>query len=460
MAAATTSVSGYLTSTDWNTFNGKQPAGSYLTANQTITLSGVVTGSGTTAITTAFGATPWTGNGVNGTASGLYGTPNITVGVLTANSDSSISGLAIGKGISSSTNNTLVGSSALSSLATGGANTAFGYQAGKSMTGGGSNVLIGYRTGDSAYSFSGCTFIGDRNGVSNQSNDNTGVGTFALYSLTSGTQNVALGGSYYGVSNGSLGSLTTGNFNTACGSRAGENLTTGSNNGFFGYNAQPSAVGVSNEYTYGNSSVVNHRFLSTTDATSTTAAALTTAGGLGVAKSAFVGGSLTVTSTSNILDGPAYIVGNGDPVNYTIKDTGGTLNLNWYGGFNVLIASAQKLAVNSGGIGVTGAVTASTKYNVGATHLEYGSSTSGVTSTPKAIANYSGPGIYFVFGNDGSNFFCDLVVDIPGNTPQVMVSKTVIGTPSVRTYSDNGSQLLLSMLTGTYATTVVSLGSY
>ena len=30
MAAATTSVNGYLTSTDWNTFNSKQPAGSYL----------------------------------------------------------------------------------------------------------------------------------------------------------------------------------------------------------------------------------------------------------------------------------------------------------------------------------------------------------------------------------------------------------------------------------------------
>jgi trimeric autotransporter adhesin len=31
MAAATASVNGYLTSTDWNTFNNKQPAGSYLT---------------------------------------------------------------------------------------------------------------------------------------------------------------------------------------------------------------------------------------------------------------------------------------------------------------------------------------------------------------------------------------------------------------------------------------------
>jgi hypothetical protein len=41
---------------------------------------------------------------------------------------------------------------------------------------------------------------------------------------------------------------------------AGSTLTSGNNNGFFGYNAQPSAVGVSNEYTYGNSSVTKHRF--------------------------------------------------------------------------------------------------------------------------------------------------------------------------------------------------------
>ena len=32
MAAASASANGYLTSTDWNTFNSKQPAGSYLTS--------------------------------------------------------------------------------------------------------------------------------------------------------------------------------------------------------------------------------------------------------------------------------------------------------------------------------------------------------------------------------------------------------------------------------------------
>ena len=77
-----TQVLGLLNSADWNTFNGKQPAGSYLTsvtadsplsgagtsgshliftnpgyitANQTITLSGAVTGSGATSIATTFG---------------------------------------------------------------------------------------------------------------------------------------------------------------------------------------------------------------------------------------------------------------------------------------------------------------------------------------------------------------------------------------------------------------------
>ena len=48
---ATGAQSGKLTSTDWNTFNSKQPAGSYLTANQTITVTGDAAGSGTTAIT-------------------------------------------------------------------------------------------------------------------------------------------------------------------------------------------------------------------------------------------------------------------------------------------------------------------------------------------------------------------------------------------------------------------------
>lgn len=75
LGLASTSTNGALSSTDWNTFNGKQAKligtgasslvrvntsgviayddSTYLTGNQTITLSGIITGSGTTAITTA-----------------------------------------------------------------------------------------------------------------------------------------------------------------------------------------------------------------------------------------------------------------------------------------------------------------------------------------------------------------------------------------------------------------------
>jgi hypothetical protein len=46
MAAANTTTNGYLTSTDWNTFNNKQPAGSYLTS---VTADAPLSGSGTSA---------------------------------------------------------------------------------------------------------------------------------------------------------------------------------------------------------------------------------------------------------------------------------------------------------------------------------------------------------------------------------------------------------------------------
>lgn len=70
MAAASTSVNGYLTSTDWNTFNGKQAAGSYVTVggalgtpssgvatNLTGTASGLSIGGNAATATTATNAT-------------------------------------------------------------------------------------------------------------------------------------------------------------------------------------------------------------------------------------------------------------------------------------------------------------------------------------------------------------------------------------------------------------------
>lgn len=63
MAAATTLVPGYLTAADWNTFNGKQPAGTYATGGGTAT--GSNTGDQTTITGNAGTATSLTG-GISG----------------------------------------------------------------------------------------------------------------------------------------------------------------------------------------------------------------------------------------------------------------------------------------------------------------------------------------------------------------------------------------------------------
>jgi len=84
MPAATTSVSGYLTSTDWTTFNGKQPAGTYVTsvaATSPVTSSGGTTPTiampaATTSVSGYLTSADWTtfNNKGNGTVTSVTGT--------------------------------------------------------------------------------------------------------------------------------------------------------------------------------------------------------------------------------------------------------------------------------------------------------------------------------------------------------------------------------------------------
>jgi len=101
LGAASSSTDGYLTSTDWSTFNGKQNAlsgtgfvkisgttinydnSTYLTANQNITLSGDISGSGSTSISTSISASTVTGKLITGFVSGA-GTLTAADSILTA----------------------------------------------------------------------------------------------------------------------------------------------------------------------------------------------------------------------------------------------------------------------------------------------------------------------------------------------------------------------------------------
>lgn len=82
MAAATSSVNGYLTSTDWTTFNNKQPAGSYLTSAVT-TFSGGTTGltpsTATSGVVTLAGTLAVANGGTGTTTPSLVAGTNVTI---------------------------------------------------------------------------------------------------------------------------------------------------------------------------------------------------------------------------------------------------------------------------------------------------------------------------------------------------------------------------------------------
>jgi hypothetical protein len=104
LGLSSSSANGALSSTDWSTFNAKQAAlngtgfvkisgttisydnSTYLTGNQTITLSGDISGSGATSITTTIGAGKVTNAMLAGSiaASKLLGTDIATVGTITS----------------------------------------------------------------------------------------------------------------------------------------------------------------------------------------------------------------------------------------------------------------------------------------------------------------------------------------------------------------------------------------
>ena len=139
-------------------------------------------------------------------------------------------------------------------------NTALGYQSLLNNTTGLNNVCSGYTAG-----------LNNTVGY-----DNTFIGFSAGYSNQGGYQNTAVGGHWPGAFGSTLQSnvsgfsnsafgisalvACTGNQNTGIGTYAGGTATSGANNGFFGYNAQPSAITISNEYTYGDSNVTAHRY--------------------------------------------------------------------------------------------------------------------------------------------------------------------------------------------------------
>lgn len=110
ISQATTSTNGYLSSTDWNTFNNKQPAGNYITA---LTGDATASGPGSAAITLA------TVNGNVGSFGSSTSIPNFTVnakGLITAAGGNVV--VAPAGTLTGTTLNSTVVTSSLTSLGT------------------------------------------------------------------------------------------------------------------------------------------------------------------------------------------------------------------------------------------------------------------------------------------------------------------------------------------------------
>ena len=288
MPLATSIASGYLSSTDWSTFNGKQPnitwgsglqyAGTtasvfYNTDNLKITstrlntiqdigttstptftgtnITGVPaasvlagtfgTGSYTidaqlTADTLTDGTLTITGGNLSTTGTGTFGDLVVDTNTLVVNA----AGYTDKVGIGTATPNNLFQVTDLLSFTNADYATSIGYQAGKYDLGQ-YNTYIGYQAG-SADNSTGKTDVADRN---------TGVGYQALYSNTTGNYNSAQG--MY-----ALRSNTTGSNNSAQGYEAGKFIadgatgnTIGSNSVFLGYKTKALADGQTNQIVIG-----------------------------------------------------------------------------------------------------------------------------------------------------------------------------------------------------------------
>jgi cytoskeletal protein CcmA (bactofilin family) len=172
-------------------------------------------------------------NATSGAGNTAIGKATMTA-VVTGSDNTAVGRYALSANTSAS-NNVAVGQNALVANTTGASNTALGQNAL------GANISASFNTAVGTTALAGCT----------TGAYNTAVGQIAMDALTTGNFNTALGRNTFGacttassgvaVGINALMNITTGGLNTAVGDSAGQVVTDGTHNCFFGYLSCPQA---------------------------------------------------------------------------------------------------------------------------------------------------------------------------------------------------------------------------
>lgn len=159
------------------------------------------------------------------------GTQNTGMGTTVFNTAGSYSGCtAVGFDVlfnNTGNQNTGVGANALIFNTSGVNNVAVGYEASDANTTGGNNTAVGWLALFAGQTFSNNTALGYQTLKANGASNNTAVGASTLIANTTGTYND-------GIGTGALGALTVGNYNLGVGNLTANHLDSGSNNIYLG----------------------------------------------------------------------------------------------------------------------------------------------------------------------------------------------------------------------------------